>query len=68
VADGQRKRSGPAGGSSAPATPAAPPPPPRRFLAPANDNALAPVQRILRAVLFVAIGAGLAWVLRMMLG
>ncbi len=67
MASGQRKQSGLTGGPSAPATPASPPLS-RRFLAPANDNTMAPAQRILRALVFVAIGAGLAWVLRMVLG
>ncbi|MBV8537154.1 MAG: hypothetical protein JO128_16260 [Alphaproteobacteria bacterium] len=68
MTSGQRKRSGPPAGSDTPVPPAHPAAPRRHLLSPANDNALAPVQRILRAVLFVALGAALAWALRMMLG
>jgi len=68
VAIGQRKRSGPPAGTGAPASPAPPASPRRHLLSPANDNAMAPAQRILRAILFVAIGAALAWLLRMALG
>jgi hypothetical protein len=68
VADGQRKRSGPPAGTDPPSTPVRPSSVRRQFLLPANDNALKPIQRILRAVLFVVVGAGLAWLLRMALG
>ena len=68
MAPGQRKRSGPPAGPDAPAPPSNPVSPRRHLLSPANDNAIAPAQRILRAVLFVAIGAALAWLLRTMLG
>jgi hypothetical protein len=68
MASGQRKRSGPPAGSDATVPPARPAAPRRHLLSPANDNAMAPAQRILRAVLFVAIGAALAWLLRMALG
>ena len=68
MADSQRKRPGTAAGPGIPAAPTPPMLPRRRLTPPANDNALAPAQRILRAVLFVAIGAGLAWLLRMALG
>jgi hypothetical protein len=67
VPDVQRKRSD-AAGPSVPAPPPAAAPSGRRLLAPANDNAMAPLRRILRAAVFVAIGAALAWVLRMTLG
>ena len=67
MASGQRKRSGPPAGDE-PASPAHPAAPRRYLLAPANDNALAPAQRILRAALFVVVGAALAWLLRMAIG
>jgi hypothetical protein len=67
MASGQSRRSGPPAGTDAPAAPAHPAPR-RHLLSPANDNALAPVQRMLRAALFVVIGAALAWLLRMAIG
>jgi hypothetical protein len=63
----QRRVSGTAAGNSSP-PPAAPTSSGRRILSfPANDNAPGPLQRVVRVVLFVAIGAGLAWLLNMAL-
>jgi hypothetical protein len=67
VADGQRRRSGPVG-TDPPSASAQPASARRHVLAPANDNALTPSQRIMRAVAFVAIGVLLAWLLRMLAG
>jgi hypothetical protein len=66
VVEGKRKNLGSAAGAN--------PPPPaphhrRRLLsAPANDNATTPAGRVLRAAVFVAIGAVLAWAMHYLTG
>ncbi len=62
--------SGPADGASTapPAAPAAAEPRRRVLSPPANDNSSARLKRALRAVVFVAIGAALAWLIRQVFG
>ena len=65
----RRKSTGASAGSGAPISPIAAGPPRRRVLAaPANDNATSPGRRVLRAAVFVAIGAVLAWILHAAFG
>ncbi|HEX9461913.1 MAG TPA: hypothetical protein VGB82_04875 [Alphaproteobacteria bacterium] len=70
MAEGKPKPTGSTAGATPP-PPTAPDlaPARRRVLAaPANDNRLSPLHRLLRAAAFVAIGAALAWVMHYVLG
>jgi len=69
VVEARQKNTGSTAGANPP-PPSAPAPISRRRLiaSPANDNAVTPLTRIVRAAVFVAVGGAIAWALHFVFG